>query len=134
MQYHAIAMPQIGPGKGDGYDGHEDFERFRVTGDERDMFAFRTPPLRNVALSAPYGHSGAYDTLEDLNAINCAVMDDAIRVQAIADAAAGYRPVKLKEKDISDLLAFLNALTDKGNIDLRQDVPKSVPSGSTLAD
>lgn len=166
MQYHAIAMPQIGPGKGDGYDGHEDFGRFRVTGDERDMFAFRTPPLRNVALTAPYGHSGAYDTLEDvvrhhldpqaalweyhdqnacrskpvmparddLDAIDCAVMDDAIRVQAIADAAADYRPVKLKEKDIGDLLAFLNALTDKGNIDLRRDVPKSVPSGLTLAE
>lgn len=64
MQFHAIAMPQIGPGKGDGFDGHDDFGRFRETLDPADMFAFRTPPLRNVALTAPYGHAGAYNTLE----------------------------------------------------------------------
>ena len=55
-------MPQIGPGKGDGFDGHEDFGRERVTGDARDRHKFRTPTLRNVALTAPWGHAGAYDT------------------------------------------------------------------------
>jgi cytochrome c peroxidase len=66
--FHAIAMPQIGPGKGhnsEGYsDGREDFGREAVTGDVNDRFRFRTPGLRNVALTAPYGHDGAFDTLE----------------------------------------------------------------------
>ena len=75
QDFHAIAMPQIGPGKGDGADpGYlvasgdsvylEDFGRSRVTFDDRDRFKFRTPSLRNVALTGPWGHDGAYDTLE----------------------------------------------------------------------
>ena len=62
------AQPQIGPGKGhnsEGYDdGREDFGREAVTGNVNDRFRFRTPTLRNVALTAPYGHAGAFDTLE----------------------------------------------------------------------
>ena len=73
--FHAIAMPQIGPGKGDGSHadywrdtGHkaflEDFGRGRVTRDPADNYRFRTPSLRNVALTGPWGHDGAYDSLE----------------------------------------------------------------------
>ncbi|MEL6361570.1 MAG: cytochrome c peroxidase [Pseudomonadota bacterium] len=76
-QFHAIAVPQIGPGKGHGGDMSylaatglpgraEDEGRYRVTDDPADMFAFRTPSLRNVALTGPWGHSGAFDTLEDM--------------------------------------------------------------------
>lgn len=62
--FRAIAMPQLGPGKGDGPSGREDFGRFAVTGNEEDKFKFRVPSLRNISLTAPYGHSGAYDTLQ----------------------------------------------------------------------
>ncbi|MEM1129000.1 MAG: cytochrome c peroxidase [Pseudomonadota bacterium] len=75
--FHAIAVPQIGPGKGHGFDkgywqtsGHmaylEDEGRYQVTGDRDDIFAFRTPSLRNVAQSGPWGHSGAFQDLEDM--------------------------------------------------------------------
>ena len=162
--FHAIAMPQIGPGKGDnleGYtDGHDDFGRGRVTGDIADRFKFRTPTLRNVALTFPYGHAGAYSTLEavvrhqldpvnslynydqsqvvlpsrpDLDAQDFVVMNDPARVDAIA-AANELAPVRLKEKQIADLIEFLHALTDPAAIDLRKDIPASVPSGLTLAD
>jgi len=74
-EFHAIAMPQIGPGKGDGRDPGfwrasgmhafvEDFGRAHFTVRPEDEFRFRTPSLRNVELTAPYGHSGAYATLE----------------------------------------------------------------------
>ena len=74
-QFHAIAMPQIGPGKGHGSDtSFEDFTgyserledegRFAITGDPFDVFKFRTPSLRNVTDTAPYGHDGAYATLD----------------------------------------------------------------------
>ncbi|MGB3554057.1 MAG: cytochrome c peroxidase, partial [Jannaschia sp.] len=73
--FHAIAVPQIGPGKGHGADTTyfsasgfpdrlEDEGRFRVTYDPADLFRFRTPSLRNVALTGPWGHSGAFDDLE----------------------------------------------------------------------
>ncbi|MEH6610781.1 MAG: cytochrome c peroxidase [Halioglobus sp.] len=62
-EFHAIAMPQIGPGKGDGTDGREDFGRERVTGSVAERYRFRTPTLRNIALTAPYGHAGAYNSL-----------------------------------------------------------------------
>ncbi len=75
--FHAIAMPQIGPGKGHGADLEywretgffartEDEGRYRVSKRGKDLFAFRTPSLRNVAITGPWGHSGAYDTLEDV--------------------------------------------------------------------
>ncbi len=75
--FHAIAMPQIGPGKatrGDTYywavTGEkafmEDLGRGRVTDRPEDDLKFRTPSLRNVALSGPWGHDGAYQTREDV--------------------------------------------------------------------
>ena len=161
MEFHAIAMPQIGPGKGDGYDGHEDFGRERVTGNDHDRYRFRTPPLRNVALTAPYGHDGAFQTLEDivqhhldpiqslrtydcrkhivmpsypkLDSQDCLVHDDQSRVALIA-AANELRPVRLKKRQIGYLIEFLHALTDPDSLDLRQDVPSSVPSGLPLAE
>ena len=164
MQFHAIAMPQIGPGKGDGATGHEDFGREQVTGNPDDRFKFRTPPLRNVALTAPYGHAGAYDTLEevvrhhldpeaglrdydcisktaelplpsrpDLDAIDCVVMENDLAVDAIAYANQ-LAPIDLEDNQVADLVAFLHALTDKSNIDLRRDVPKYAPSEIPLAE
>lgn len=166
MEFHAIAMPQIGPGKGDGVDGIEDYGRYRETGDPEDMYAFRTPPLRNIALTAPYGHAGAYNTLEevvrhhadpvaalweyhyqdycrlkpvmpsraDLDTKDCRVMNDPGMVQAIADAASGYQVVELTESEVLEIVAFLGALTDKSTIDLRSDVPSSLPSGESLVE
>ena len=75
--FHAIAMPQIGPGKADGGDtGYwaatgekafpEDLGRGRVTLDSEDDFKFRTPSLRNVEVTGPWGHDGAYRTLEEI--------------------------------------------------------------------
>jgi cytochrome c peroxidase len=76
-EFHAIAMPQIGPGKSDGRHADywqasgeqaflEDFGRGRVTVRPEDEFKFRTPSLRNVALTGPWGHDGAYDSLEEV--------------------------------------------------------------------
>ena len=73
--FHAIAMPQIGPGKADGRHPDywretglkafvEDFGRGRVTVRDEDAYKFRTPSLRNVELTGPWGHSGAYNSLE----------------------------------------------------------------------
>ena len=43
-----------------------DLGRFAVTNDDKDKGAFKTPTLRNVALSAPYMHDGSQQTLEEV--------------------------------------------------------------------
>lgn len=90
--FHGIAMPQIGPGKSDGWDADywqrtgikafpEDFGRGRVTTRPEDMYKFRTPSLRNVELTGPWGHDGAYDSLEAVVRHHLAPLE----------ALAGYR-------------------------------------------
>ncbi len=76
----------------------------RITQDEADIGKFRTPGLRNVALSAPYMHDGEVATLSD-----------AVR-HHYADANAGDARLKLSVSDaeVLDLVAFLETLTDRG--------------------
>lgn len=158
--FAAIAAPQIGPGKGDGFQGRDDFGRARVTMNDADRYRFRVPSLRNVALTAPYGHSGAFDTLDDmvrhhldatgslasydtaqavmpsrpdLDAVDFVIMKDEVSVAGIA-AANELAPVRLSESELRDLIEFLHALTDPSSLDLRGDVPASLPSGNTLAE
>jgi cytochrome c peroxidase len=159
QEFHAIAMPQIGPGKGDnldGYtDGHDDFGREQVTDEIKDRYTFRTPTLSNIALTAPYGHAGAYDTLEDmlkhhlspvdsllnydqsqailpsrsdLDALDFIVMNDPLRVDAIAQANE-LEEINLNPRKKQYLIDFLNALTDPAAIDIRRNTPRRVPSG-----
>ena len=156
-QFHAIAMPQIGPGKAAGFERHQrDEGRMRVTGNLSDAYAFRTPSLRNVAHTSPYGHSGAYGTLEEvvrhhldpvgsLNAYleasavlpvkvgknDFAVMRDPEEVAKIA-AVNALAPVDLDEQEIGEIIAFLNALTDPQSLKGALGIPASVPSGLPL--
>ncbi len=149
--FHAIALPQFGPGKAARFENHaRDEGRFRVTGDPADRFAFRTPTLRNVTLTAPYGHNGAFPTLEAMiehhadpvsslqnydvaqsslpalaSANDFAIMDDTAEVAAIA-AANTLDPLGLSPADIEALIAFLTTLEDPAE---RLGVPQSVPSG-----
>ena len=60
---HNIAAPQIGPGRD--HAAPDDFGRFGATFDLEDLYAFRTPPLRNVELTGPWFHNGAYVSLEE---------------------------------------------------------------------
>lgn len=152
-RFHAIAMPQLGPGKAARFERHQrDLGRQRVTGNTADAYAFRTPSLRNVAETAPYGHSGAYATLEavvrhHLDPVNSLrnydrsqvllpvlpsaedwwVMDNTAEVEAIATANT-LEAQQLSDEEISDLLAFLQSLSDPVALAGRLGVPKSVPS------
>jgi cytochrome c peroxidase len=62
QEFHNIGVPHLGPGR----KPHEPFDlgAFTVTEREEDRFAFRTPPLRNVSLTGPWMHNGAYKSLE----------------------------------------------------------------------
>ena len=67
-QYHLVAYPQIGEGKGDteGASHAADFGREQVSGNIADRYHFKTPSLLNIAVTAPYGHAGAYNTLQEV--------------------------------------------------------------------
>lgn len=65
-EHHAIAAPQFGPGKGSADNGLGDFGRENISGEAIDRFRFRTPSLLNIAATAPYTHTGAYETLQQI--------------------------------------------------------------------
>jgi cytochrome c peroxidase len=66
---HVIGVPQIAPDVGnftfDGEGQDEDFGLEQVTGAREDRYAFRTSPLRNVALQPAFFHNGCFTRLED---------------------------------------------------------------------
>ena len=151
--FHARGVPQIGPGKAARFESHRrDTGRMRVTGREQDAFAFRTPSLRNVTQTAPYGHAGAHATLEgflrdhldpvaalpgydraqailpDLAVEDWRILDDPAEVAAIL-AAVNTPAIQLDERGIADILAFLDSLTDPQALAGRLGVPDLVPSG-----
>ncbi len=150
--FHAMAQPQLGPGKAARFETHaRDDGRMRVTGDAGDRFAFRTPSLRNVTLTGPWGHAGAYADLRAflrdhaaprgalpgygrdvvlpaLEVEDWRVLDDPEQVAALRAAVRGHDRA-LAEAEVSALLAFLEALRDDAAQVGRLGVPETVPSG-----
>lgn len=153
-QFHAMGVPQIGPGKAERFESHaSDLGRFRVTGDPADLYAFRTPSLRNVALTGPFGHSGAYADLRDflvahldpVAALARYNLDQALLpvlgvddTRGLADtpaiaAAVTVAPVTVDDAAVDALLAFLDSLTDPNARAGVLGIPDAVPSGLTVA-
>jgi cytochrome c peroxidase len=66
---HVAGIPQVAPSVGnvqfDGPGANEDFGREQVTGNAADRYAFRTSPLRNIALQPAFMHNGAFVRLKD---------------------------------------------------------------------
>jgi len=90
-----------------------DAGRFQVTGDEADRGKFKTPSLRNVELTAPYMHDGRFATLEEV----VEHYDNGVQSSATLDPnLAKHLPsgLKLSDADKAALVAFLNALTERG--------------------
>jgi cytochrome c peroxidase len=54
--------------------------------------------------------------------------------RAAIKASNQIAPTSLSDRDMRDLLEFLRALTDPTSVDLRRDVPRSLPSGIPLAE
>ncbi|MCB8947359.1 MAG: VCBS repeat-containing protein [Ardenticatenaceae bacterium] len=148
MQFHNIGVPQVGPGKGE--EAPLDYGRSRETEDENDLFAFRTPPLRNVSITGPWMHNGVYLTLEEAvrHHLNPAQMvgnydysqlsdlmqaDDwagtAVRTAALSAPSFAMPQRNLSDADVAAILAFLDSLTSPTARDLSFTIPDSVPSG-----
>ena len=154
--FHALALPFFGPGRTRPWDPIvRDVGRMGSSDRVEDAYRFRTPSLRNVALTAPYGHNGAYRTLEGIVRHHLdpaaafaawdpseAVLPDApwlaasdflpfqdTRERARLAARIDIAPVALTDPEIADLVAFLHALTGTDSVKGRLGKPKTVPSG-----
>jgi cytochrome c peroxidase len=149
--FHATGAPQLGPGKAARFEAHaRDTGRMRVTGRAEDAYAFRTPSLRNVARTGPWGHAGAHDDLRDFLRDHAAprladwaalapelpelpvedrrAADDPEERRAILASVRGPDRV-LSEAELDRLEAFLHALTDPEALAGRTGIPEAVPSG-----
>ena len=102
LQFHAVALPPHA-GKGERIAG-PDHGLAESTHDPRDEGRFRTPSLRNVAVTGPYFHDGSVTELSD-----------AVRLHA----------PEASDADRAAILAFLDALTDRAFLkDPRFSLPK----------
>jgi cytochrome c peroxidase len=150
QQFANVGAPQIGPGVGAAapLDKGRGEELPQVS---QYQFAFRVQPLRNVELTAPYMHSGAYPTLEavvrhynnadsaqknyDVTQLAPALRaqyhgSDAVKQQVLQSLDFRLRePLRLTQIEQAQLVAFLKSRTDPAARDLRSIVPSSVPSG-----
>jgi len=150
-----VGVPQIGPGVGSAapLDIGRGEEMKQI---KQYQFAFRVQPLRNVELTAPYMHDGAYPTLETVvrhynnadsaqrnydpsklaPAVRASYHGDAATVKAVLETL-DFRlrePLRLTTIEQSELVAFLKSLTDPSARDLSAIVPASVPSGLQVRD
>jgi cytochrome c peroxidase len=85
--------------------------RAKVTGRADDTGKFKTPSLRNVALTAPYMHDGRFATLEEV----VAHYDHGVKRNAALDPNLAKHPdagMNLSAADQAALVAFLKTLTD----------------------
>ena len=71
--------------------------RFDVTKDSGDMYVFKVPPLRNVAMTPPYFHDGSV-----------AALPDAVRIMARVQLGK-----TLNDEQVAHIVAFLDSLTGK---------------------
>jgi len=86
--------------------GFSELGRYLVTGVAADIGKFKTPPLRNVARTAPYMHDGSLPTLEA-----AVELELRYRVGGPSQQGSSFSP-----QDLADLVAFLNALTSEGDL------------------
>jgi len=97
---------------------------YEITENPKDRWKYKTPILRNIALTAPYMHDGAFKTLEE-------VIDfyNQGGVQNI-DLDPLMKPLGLNSSEKTDLLAFLNSLTGS-NVDALISDAFAAPVGDT---
>ena len=156
FQMHVAGIPQIAPEVGnvtfDGPGANEDFGLEQVTGNPIDRYAFRSSPLRNLALQPAFFHNGAFTRLEDalrfhLNAVGRAPSYDPAQAGLDLDLRGPRGPmgpvlaridpalataVTLTNAEFRQLIEFLRiGLQDPraNEHEFRKLIPRRVPSG-----
>jgi cytochrome c peroxidase len=91
--------------------------RFAISHGFDDIGSFKTPTLRNVAVTAPYMHDGSIETLEDvmIHYLNGGVTEAGDPVNDFL--SGGIRPLDIEVEQIEDVVAFMEALTSPEFVD-----------------
>ena len=155
-QFYALGLPAFGPGRTRRYnDIARDLGRMAESDALDDIYRFRTPPLRNVELTSPYGHNGAFKTLEgiirhhlnphlsrsswsisqavlpeirEFKKVDLIIQNDRLEMERYTQKL-DIEPVNLGEDDIDALTAFLRSLTGRSALAPSMIIPDEVPSG-----
>jgi len=152
QSFAAAAVPQLGPGVGK--DAPLDLGQEQQFTGQTNRFMFRVPSLRNVELTAPYMHDGAFATLDAvvhhynnaeqaLKTYDVSQLDPRLQAQYHGDAAtinailtAAFpqirQPLGLTDEELNQLVTFLKSLTDPAARNMSGMVPSSVPSGLSI--
>jgi len=156
QKFHAIGLPVFGPGRTRVHDPiPRDTGRMAESDLLADSYRFRTPSLRNVELTSPYGHNGAYKSLSQivrhhldpekvrsswstndailpdidwLNSADLILLHDK-REMARYNAKLDLKPQQLDNSEVEALVLFLKSLTGKTARDTQSGAPLTVPSG-----
>ena len=104
-----------------------DLGLYEITQDPNDRWKYRTPSLRNVALSAPYMHDGSLGSLEDV----VRFYDHGGVPNPLLDPR--LRPLGLSDQEVGDLVAFMRSLTG-GNVDTLVSDAFAAPVGDITTD
>lgn len=100
MQYHNVGI---------GMDAESpDVGRAKISGDEQDTGAFKTPSLFDISKSGPYFHDGSVETLEE--AVDLMLSGGKENEWLDVDNLADAKNADLSDAEKADLLAFLRAL------------------------
>jgi cytochrome c peroxidase len=118
---------------------NDDFGRFRETGDDENMYQFRTPTLLNVEVTGPWGHAGGFTSLEatvrhmfnpakeisnyDFSQLNPTLQAvdmltntqfalDQLETNRTTNVENVLRDVEFSDDDVTDMVEFLKTLTD----------------------
>jgi cytochrome c peroxidase len=139
FRFHGLAVPQMRVGK---HNRYIDYGRASATSRGEDRFAFRTPPLRNVTETFPWGHNGIFSSLDAVigHHVNPVPMLYKAQQEDSEEAAnagrlLGFRsPIlaemaPLSKAEIGLLVKFLKALTSETVMPDSEALPATVPSG-----
>jgi len=100
---------------------NEDPGLYEVTGLERDRGKFKTPHLRNIAITAPYMHDGSMKTLREVM-VYYNNMDNFPLEGPTHNKVKRQRARPLNDQEIDDIIAFMKALTDQRYADKLEEL------------
>ncbi|GAB2530023.1 cytochrome-c peroxidase [Spirosoma aerophilum] len=91
-------------------------------------YAFRTPSLRNVGMTAPYMHSGVYETLKQVLTFYDDIGEPISQNPhvPVEQLDPKIQRIALRDFEQEQVIAFMNSLTDNG---FDKTIPVRVPSG-----
>ncbi len=108
-----------------------DLGYYEVTQDPDDRWKYRTPTLRNIALTAPYMHDGSISSLKEVVEIyNQGGYPDNGGIMKNVTQSPLIKPLNLSEQEMDDLVAFMKTLTGDNVQELISDA-HTVPVGDT---